>query len=362
MTADRDGVGYSGGAGTRDGSAPWTADTIALMASMTKSIAAVAALQLVEQGAIGLDDPLGEVVPELAAPQVLEGFDGDVPRLRPARTPVTLRMLLSHTSGAGYAFLNADLDRYHELKAIPSAREGRLATLVDSPLIAEPGTEAHYGVGLDWVGLAITRITGTDLDTRLREHVFAPLGMHDTGFRVADRERLAAIHFRAPDALVPIPVDLPEDAEFLSAGAGLFGSPRDYLTFLRMLAAGGTLDGTRILSAETLAEARRSHSGPVRRMASVQPAISHDIDLLSGTPASWSLLGLRNEEPTPLGRPVGSLAWAGGANCYYWVDDDERGTVAVLFTQLLPFADPAVLDLLAAVEQAVRAQPAHSSR
>ncbi|MFB7666723.1 serine hydrolase domain-containing protein [Kitasatospora sp. NPDC056138] len=355
MTADRDGTGYSGGAGTRDGSAPWSEDTIAWMASMTKSIVAVAALQSVEQGAIGLDDPLGEVLPELAAPQVLEGYDGDVPLLRPARSPVTLRRLLSHTSGAGYPFLSPELARYHEANAIPSTKEGRLATLVDSPLICEPGAEPHYGMGLDWVGLAIARITGTDLETRLREHIFAPLGMTDTGFRIADRGRLAAMHARTPDGLVRIPFELPQEPEFVSAGGGLYGSPRDYLTFLRMIAAGGTLDGTTILAAETLAEARRSHSGPVGRMVSVNPAVSHDIELLPGTPVTWSLLGMRNEERTPLGRPVGTLTWAGGANCYYWADGDgERAGVAVLFTQLMPFADPAVLDLLAAVEQAVR--------
>jgi methyl acetate hydrolase len=355
MVADRDAIVYSGGAGTRDGVAPWGEDTIAVLASMTKSVIAVAALQLVDQGAIGLDDSIGDVLPELAAPKVLEGYDGDVPRLRPARSPVTLRRLLSHTSGFGYPFLCEDLARYHKASETPSSVASRLSTFDDSPLIHDPGTAFSYGTGLDWTALAITRITGTDLDTHLRECIFAPLGMADTALRVTDRGRLAAMHARRPDGLVVIPFEIARKPGVRSGGNGLYGSPRDYLTFLRMIMAGGTLDGTTILAAETLAEALRSHSGPVGRMASVNPAVSHDIELLPGTPVSWSLLGMRNEELTAQGRPVGTLAWAGGANCYYWADTSTgSATAAVLFTQLIPFADPDLLDLFAAVEQAIR--------
>lgn len=347
MAADRDGIVYSGGAGHRDGTAPWSEDTIAFLASMAKSIIAVAALRLVEQGAITLDDPISEVLPELAAPQVLEGFDGDVPRLRPARSPITLRLLLSHTSGFSYPFLSADLARYYAANAIPPSLERPASVVVESPLTHDPGTVAGYGTGAEWVSLAISRLTGADLEAHFREHIFTPLGMTDTGLRVADRGRLAAMHVRTPDGLATTPFESP----------GLYGTPRDYLTFLRMITAGGTLDGTTILTAETLAEAHRSNSGPIGRLVSVNPALSHDIELLPGTPATWSLLGMRNEERTAQGRPVGTLAWAGGANTYYWADTGtDNPTAAVLFTQLVPFADPAVIDLLATVEHAIRAE------
>ncbi|MGP3953885.1 serine hydrolase domain-containing protein [Streptomyces sp. 7N604] len=356
MAADRDGIVYSGGAGTRDGDAPWGEDTIAWIASMTKSVVAVAALQLVEQGAIGLDEPVAERAARTRRAPGDEGYDGEVPRLRPARSPVTLRGLLSHTSGVGYPFLCPDLARYHETNALPSTREGRLSTFVDSPLVGEPGGGFHYGMGLDWVGLAIALITGADLETQLRERIFAPLGMTDTGFRMADRGRLATMYARTPGGLVAVPFELPWDPEVVSAGGGLYGSPRDYLTFLRMITAGGTLEGTTIVAARALAEALKSHSGPVGRMASVDPAVSHDIELMPGIPVTWSLLGMRNEERTPQGRPIGTLAWAGGANSYYWADSDSDGAVAgVLFTQIVPFADPAVTGLLTAVERAVRA-------
>lgn len=361
MAADRDGIVYSGGAGTRDGDEPWGEDTIAWLASMTKSVVAVAALQLVEQGRLSLDDPVRDVLPELAEPQVLVGYDGDVPQLRRARTPVTLRRLLSHTAGAGYTFLSRDLLRYHRANAIPPSVASRLSTVLRSPLVHEPDGGIGYGMGFEWVGLAISRITGTDLDTYLRRHIFAPLRMADTAFRILDRGRLATVHARTPEGLVRTGLELPQEPEMYSGGGGLYGSPRDYLTFLRMVAAGGTLNGTTILAAETLAGALRSQTGRFGRMVSVAPAVSHDIELLPGTPVTWSLLGMRNEERTPQGRPAGTLAWAGGANSYYWADTgtDGCGSTAVLFTQLVPFADPAVIELFAAVEAVIRAEQNH---
>ncbi|MDQ2836453.1 MAG: beta-lactamase family protein [Actinomycetota bacterium] len=353
MVAQRDQVVYSGGAGTRDGTSPWQEDTVGWLASMTKAIVAVAALQLVERGVIGLDTPTAEVLPELAAAQLLEGYDGAVPRLRPVRSPVTLRMLLSHTAGTAYSFLSADLARYQQENQIPTSRECKLASVVDSPLVYEPGTGTLYGTGFEWVGLAISRLTGRDLATHLREAIFDPLGMADTAFGVVDRSRLATVQASTPDGLVTIPFELPVEPEFFSGGGGLYGSPRDYLAFLRMLGAGGVFNGQRFLEPATLAEAQRSQSAVFGRLASASPAVSHDIDLLPGTQVSWSLLGMRNEQRTAQGRPVGTVAWAGGANCYYWVDPDGA-TAGVLFSQLIPFADPEVIRLFADIEQAVR--------
>ncbi len=354
MAANRDGVIYSGGAGTRDGTSPWTEDTVAWLASMTKSIVAVAALQLVERGLIGLDTPTADILPELAASQVLEGYDGDKPRLRPARTPVTLRMLLSHTAGAGYSFLSEDLARYLQENEVPTSLELKLASIVDSPLVYEPGTDTMYGNGLEWVGLAISRLTGRDLATYLREAVFDPLEMVDTAFGIVDRSRLATVRAKTTDGLLAVPFELPTEPEFFSGGGGLYGTPRDYLTFLRMLGAGGVWNGVKLLKPETVTAAQRSHSALFGPLISVSPATSHDIDLLPGTSVSWSLLGMRNEERTPQGRPGGTMAWAGGANCYYWADTDGA-TAGVLFTQLVPFADPEVIGLFADIEQAVRA-------
>jgi methyl acetate hydrolase len=357
MTADRDGITYSGGAGTRDGTNPWTDDTIAWLASMTKPIVAVAALQLVERGLIELDTPTTDLMPELAAAHVLEGYDGDRPRLVPARGPITLRMLLSHTAGTGYSFLHADLARYLRDEKVPSSLELKLASIVDAPLVYQPGTNAMYGTGLEWVGLAITRLTGHDLATHLHETIFSPLGMRDTTFGITDRTRLAGVHTKTPQCLVPTSFELPTNPEFHSGGGGLYGTARDYLTFLRMLSAGGTWNGVQYLRPETLVDAQRSHSASFRSIESADHATSHDIDLLPGINTSWSLLGMRNEQATPAGRPVGTMAWAGGANTYYWADtDNDRSSAGVLFTQLIPFADPQVIGVLTDVERAVRAK------
>jgi len=225
---------------------------------------------------------------------------------------------------------------------------------VDSPLVYEPGTDTLYGNGLEWVGLAISRLTGRDLATYLREAVFDPLEMVDTAFGIVDRSRLATVRAKTTDGLLAVPFELPTEPEFFSGGGGLYGTPRDYLTFLRMLGAGGVWNGVKLLKPETVTAAQRSHSALFGPLISVSPATSHDIDLLPGTSVSWSLLGMRNEERTPQGRPGGTMAWAGGANCYYWADTDGA-TAGVLFTQLVPFADPEVIGLFADIEQAVRA-------
>lgn len=355
MVVDHEQIVYSGGAGTRDGTSDWTEDTVVWLASMTKSIVAVAALQLVERGVIGLDTPTSEVLPELAAARVLEGYEGAVPRLRPIRTPVTLRMLLSHTAGLAYPFLSADLARFQHENEIPSNLECKPDSVINTPLVYEPGAGTLYGTGLEWVGLAISRLTGNDLSSHLRETILDPLEMSGTAFGIVDRSRLATVQAKTPDGLVTVPFELPVEPEFLSGGGGLYGTPRDYVAFLRMLGAGGVLDGARFLEPRTLVEARRSHSAVFGRLASSSPAVAHDIDMLPGTRVSWSLLAMRNEERTPQGRPVGTLAWAGGANCYYWVDPDGA-TAGVLFTQLIPFADPEVIRLFADIEQAIRAE------
>lgn len=355
MAANQDGVIYSGGAGLRDDQEPWREDTLAWLASMTKAIIAVATLQLVEQGALNLDAPISDVLSELTDPDVLDGYDGNRPRLRKARSPITLRALLSHTSGSGYPFLCPALDRYCTEHAVPSSLECRLATLVDTPLIADPGSSFSYGMGLEWAGLAVSRVTGCDLPSWLAENIFGPLGMTDTAFGILDRTRLAKVYTRGPDGPLALPFELPRNPETPSGGGGLYGSPRDYLTFARMIAGGGTLGDTTILSADTMREAWSSQTSLIGPIPSHDKAISYDIDLLPATPTTWSLLGMRNEEPTPHGRPVGTVTWGGGANTYFWADTDSPdATSAVFFTQTVPFADPALIKLWSAVEHEIR--------
>jgi CubicO group peptidase (beta-lactamase class C family) len=162
---------------------PMREDTLFQIASMTKALTSVAVLQLVERGKLDLDAAVGSILPELAEPQVLDGFDADgAPILRAATTPVTLRHLLLHTSGCGYTFMDADLLRH--AMATGKMAAGKRASL-DLPLRFEPGTNWQYGVGIDWAGLAVEAVTGMTLGEWFEREITGPLGMTQTRFRAA---------------------------------------------------------------------------------------------------------------------------------------------------------------------------------
>jgi len=351
MAATRDAIVQQGAYGrrsVRDGS-PMTPDTVFRIASMTKAITATAAMQLVEQGRLSLDAPAGEIAPDLAAPQVLEGFDAaGRPRLRPAHGTITLRHLLTHTAGFGYDVWNADLLRYYRDTGLPATRTGKLASL-GAPLTFDPGTRWQYGISIDWVGRMVEAVSGLDLATYFHTHVFAPLGMTDTSFLVRPHmePRLATVHARTADGLEPQQLDPNPPREFFPGGGGLYSTAADYLTFLRMLLAGGTLNGATILRRETVAEMARNHIGPllVEPLRSGVAASSNDFEPFPGSPKKWGLSFLINTEPVRGGRAAGSLAWAGLYNTYFWLDP-TAGVAALLLTQILPFGDRTVLDLL----------------
>jgi CubicO group peptidase (beta-lactamase class C family) len=206
----------------------------------------------------------------------------------------------------------------------------------------------------------VEAVTGQRLEEALRERVLGPLGMGDTAFRIgeAQRARLASMHARGPDGqLSAIPFEVPQDPEFHMGGGGLYGTAPDYLRFCRMVLNGGTLDGARILSPETVAEMGRNQIGAlaVGKLVTALPHSSNDAEFFPGMAKRWSLGFMVNEEDAPAGgRSAGSLAWAGLANTYYWIDP-KRDLAGVIVTQILPFADPKALGLLDAFERAVYA-------
>lgn len=355
-TADR--VIYEGAFGRRSVAEPAPMDlgTVFRIASMTKAVTGAAAMQLVEEGRLSLDQPAGEIVEGLAAPKVLEGFDADgQPRLRPARRPVTLRNLLTHTSGFGYDVWNADLLRYHQVTGTPAPRTGKLAGL-NAPLTSDPGTRWQYGIGIDWAGRMVEAAAGKDLEAVFQERIVGPLKMADTSFiaRPDMVARLATVHSRTPEGLKPLSIEPNPPREFHAGGGGLFSTPRDYLRFQRMLLNGGTLDGARVLRPETVVLMGKNHMGDldVEPMRSFVPGSSNDVELFPGMRKKWGLSFLVNTEAVPNGRSAGSLAWAGLNNTYYWVDP-VRQVAGAVYTQILPFGDRAVLDTLEAFEQAV---------
>ena len=361
MACSADGLLYEGSFGTADlaTSAPMQPDAIFRLASMTKAITSAAAMRLVEEGRLSLDAPIGDVLPHLAARQVLDGFaDDGTPRLRPAVGEVTLRQLLSHSAGYSYEFWNADYSRMCNglgIAALPGSHE----ELARIPLLFDPGTAWNYGINTDIVGYAIEAATGQELGAYLREAITGPLGMDDTTWALteAQKPRVVGTHQRQPDGtLVPTNRPPPKGPGFLAGGGGLLGTAADYLRFLRMLLNGGSLDGATILRPETVAAMGRNQLGsiPVTPMRTAMPMLSYDVDLFPGTTPGWSLAFLTNPEPGPHGRPAGSLAWAGMLNTYYWLDP-SNGLAGVVMTQSFPFADPHALGLLAALERGVYA-------
>jgi methyl acetate hydrolase len=361
LAADNGGVIYAGAFGKRTTGtdADMSLDTVAWIASMTKAVTSVAAMQLVEQGLIGLDEPLGERLPELAAVQVLDGFDPDgAPRLRAPRRAITLRHLLTHTAGFVYDIWNADMLRYHAHAAIPNIIECKNVTL-GLPLAFDPGEQWDYGINIDWVGKTVEHLSGQSLEAYFREHIFGPLGMQDTGFVVGadQRTRMAGMHVRQADgSLSAIPFEVPQTPEFFMGGGGLYSTGPDYLNFLRMLLGDGQLGEGRVLRPETVAEMGKNQIGEltVGLLKTSVPGSSNDAEFFPGMVKKWGLGYMISTEAAPTGRSAGSLAWAGLANTYFWIDP-TRHLTGVILTQILPFADPTVLNLLEQFERAIYA-------
>ena len=342
---DKNGLTYLGSAGERTiGTGDvMTTDTVGAIASMTKAITGAALMQLVEQGHLDLDAPAETYCAELASPQVLEGFDdAGQPILRDARSQVTLRNLLTHTSGYAYDFTDPNLDKWFEATDSPRASTRRLASL-NTPLMFDPGTKWHYGIGIDWAGIILERVTKSKLGAYFAEHLLEPLGMVDTSFACTPNmlERKATVHIRTPDSsFMAIQMPQAESSEFDSGGGGLFSTMSDYTRFMRMILNDGELEGTRVLSAETIAQMATNHMGDIRvtGLKSANPAFFSDADFYPGIPKSWGLTFLINEEPLPNGCPAGALTWAGALNSYFWIDK-TTGIAGCYLSQVLPFFD-----------------------
>jgi CubicO group peptidase (beta-lactamase class C family) len=324
------------------------------IASMTKAITGAAAMQLVERGKLALDGPAAKVVPELGAVRVLEGFDpAGRPRLREPKSPVTLRHLLTHTAGFSYEIWSAAIAQYQTATNTPGITTCANAALT-TPLLFDPGERWEYGIGIDWAGKMVEAASGQRLDRYLRDNILGPLGMDDTSFKLSpsQRARLATVHQRdGAGALAPIEFGLPEEPEFHMGGGGLYGTARDYLAFARMLMLGGTLNGQQVLRSDTVATMAQNHIGPteVGVLKTVAPPLSHDVELFPGMSKKWGLSFLINAETSATGRSAGSLAWAGLANTYFWIDR-TRQVCGVFLSQVLPFYDPIAIDLFGKFE------------
>jgi CubicO group peptidase (beta-lactamase class C family) len=333
LVTDRSRVLYRRAFGVADTTTrlPMTPETIFRIASMTKPVTSVAAMQLVERGRVGLDDPVAAILPELTRPQ--------------GQRAITLRHLLTHTSGLGYNFTS---EVVRDFKPPEGQR------IVVGPLLFEAGDRWLYGTSTDWVGRLVERISGKTLDAYFAEHILAPLGMRDTSFNVPEPKqgRLAVIHRRQADGtFVAQPAPLVRVTEF-NGGGGLFSTADDYARFLRMLLNGGTLDGARVLSKASVEAMSRNQIGTlgVPALRTAMPERSADFAFVNDGRDKWGLGFLIAAAGVPGKRAAGSLSWGGINNTHFWIDP-ERGLAGILLMQFLPFADPAALDVLDAFER-----------
>lgn len=359
LAAGDDGVIYEGAAGVRDADAgdPITPDTMLRIASMTKMVTTTAALQLAERGALDLDAAVETYRPEFAKLQVLEGFDGDKPVLRPPRARATVRQLITHTAGCGYWFLNRDIDRYEQITGTPNVMAGSDAVFT-SPLVSDPGTRFEYGINVDWLGRVVEAVSGQPLDAYFRDHITGPLGMTSTTARMTEAQRANStpVHVRGENgSWTPTDIDWAQQPDYWGGGHFLYSTPRDYLKFQQMLLAGGALGDIRILREATVADAFTNQIGELDFPAEIptaHPELSTDINL--GPGLKWGLGLLLNQARQPGMRAEGSGAWAGLFNTHFWVDPASRVTGSI-FSQVLPFGDPAAFQLYIDFEQALYA-------
>jgi methyl acetate hydrolase len=345
--------GAFGGRGLGDGE-PMSLDTLFWIASMTKVITSIAALQLVEQGRLALDQDAGALLPAVAEAPILEGFDADgAPILRAARAPVTVRHLLTHTSGFGYPFMSPELARYAAHAGAP------LSQPLAMPRLFEAGERWRYGVSTDFVGQIVEAVTGEGLDAYLKRAVFEVLGMDDTTFALSPDQarRQAKMHARRPDGgLAPMAFAPPPPPNPMLGGGGLYSTAGDYLALLKALLNGGAGPRGRILGPDSMALLSTNQVGDLDCgvLTSSVASLTNDYAPMPGVPKRWSLGMMINDAPGPDGRGAGSLAWAGLSNSYYWLDP-AVGTAGVILMQILPFADARALDLASAFERAVYA-------
>lgn len=351
MAATGAGLLYEGAYGVRSAESrePMTLDTVFRIASMTKAVTSVAAMQLVEQGKLELDQPVPDIDPALTSPQVLEGFDeSGAPRLRPTHRAITLRHLLTHTAGFSYEMWDVNTIRYIKKTGTPSYMTGRLAGL-RLPLSFDPGDRWNYGINTDWVGRIVEAVSDQPLEDYFRKHIFDPLGMNDTSYAISPERasRQASVHKRKGDgSLEPRPLETVFTPEFRGGGGGLHSTAPDFLVLLQMLLHSGTLGGAQILRPQTVALMAQNQIGnlPVRVLKTAMPELTNDVDLLPGVQLGWGLGFMINLQPAPAGRGAGSLSWAGLYNTYYWIDR-SRNVTGVFMSQVQPFADAAVLNL-----------------
>ena len=355
MSANAQGVTYSGSAGQAAEGRVAGEDTVFRIFSATKAIGSLAAMIMIDRGKMSMDTPVADVLPDWNGLRVLDGWDGDTPLMRAPRTTATMRHLATHRSGLEYEFWCSETARYLEATGHPGILSGTKASL-GYPLMYDPGERWGYGPGIDWLGQAVEALDGRRMDRFCREEIFDPLGMDDTLFEPdALADRLAAVQIRDEDGgFGPFELAPPPNPEVYGMGHCLYSTAPDYIKFLRMILNGGALNGNRILSQGAFAAMLENQmEGKLfERMVTAAPQVTADVVLPEGT--THSFVAVRSEADVPGRRKAGTQSWAGVCNTHYWVDRSSD-VAGVIFTQSLPFVEEPYMRTYKAFETAVYA-------
>jgi methyl acetate hydrolase len=366
MVASQDKIVYSGAFGKRDSETQTkvTVDSIFGVASMTKAITSTAAMQLVERGKLALDAAAAEYLPELQTVNVLEGFDaGGHPMVRKAVKPVTLRLLLSHSSGFAYDTWNQNMARYVSAvlppeQAAKPAYPSLLWNRVPPIAICEPGSCWQYGTSADWTARLIQKVSGQNLAEYFRGNIFQPLGMNDSTYDLSPSqfERLVSTYGRQDDgSLKELPRTTPKPSKAYWGGSGVYSTVEDYTRFMQMFLRHGRGPSGQILLQPSSVLAMSSNqvgNMSAGKTKNYTGKVWQNIDFHPGETDGFGLGFLINKTAYSGGRSAGSLAWAGGWNTYFWIDP-TREICAVIMMQFQPFFDPAAIAVLRTFEQAV---------
>jgi methyl acetate hydrolase len=329
---------------------PMAMDAMFRIASMTNPVTSIALMQLVEQHKVALDDPAGKYVTELTAVPMFTSFNRDTGAytVAPTKRPITVRQLLTHTSGLAYPFVNPLVREF-----TPRPGEQYAA----GPLVSEPGTAWHYGPSTDWVGRIVERVSGQSLEAYFQQHIFRPLRMVDTSYAVPDdrQSRVVNVERHRPDgSFVEAPRVRYQAPAMPIGGGGLVSTAADYIRFLQVLLNDGSLGDVRLVSPATVHAMASNQIGSigVRALLTADPDTSADFSFVADGRDKWGLGFLLTTTEVPGKRSAGSLSWGGINNTYFWVDR-TRGIAGVILMQFLPFADPAALDLYDVFERGV---------
>ncbi|OAA74839.1 beta-lactamase [Akanthomyces lecanii RCEF 1005] len=349
IVTNKDDFLYSGAAGRiglDDASPAFSADSFTWIASMSKVVTATCLMQLVERGLVSLDDDVRPRFPEMQAVKVLRGFEEDgTPMLEENTEPITLRMLLSHTSGYPYEFSNPRALQWSQREDRKDKFPARSRAAIDTPLVYAPGEYWNYGTGPDWAGELLALVTGQPLGTYMQERIFAPLGMQDTGFHPS---RLPHVQGRIVTDVVRrggrLESDGPivEDWTMEGGGGGLFSTASDFAKFLRGLLAG------RLLGDAALDELCAHQLSP-KQVKGIE-AFTYDMGVHGIVAPEFpryarmqqALGGMVNVDDVPGKRRKGSISWSGASGPRWWVDR-ETGIAGVMMLNVIEY-DPAASD------------------